>query len=133
MFLGGLLSNRFTGCQRNRESKSKWKIEITIKEEITATFTNTVCILVFINSPYALGPVLANIFMCDFEEKWLTNTKISPSFWNRYVDDTFTMFHDKDSANELLHYLKNCHSNIKLTIEFEQNNAVSFFGHSCHT
>ena len=25
-----------------------------------------------------LGPVLANIFMCDFEEKWLMNAKISP-------------------------------------------------------
>ena len=31
-----------------------------------------------------LGPVLANIFMCDFEEKWLLNAKISPLFWNRY-------------------------------------------------
>ena len=73
-----------------------------------------------------LGPVLANIFMCDFEEKWLTNAKISPSFWNRYVDDTFTMFHNQDSANEFLHYLNGCHSNIKFTIEFEQNNAIPF-------
>ena len=73
-----------------------------------------------------LGPVLANIFMCDFEEKWLTNAKISPSFWNRYVDDTFTMFHNQDSANEFLHYLNGCHSNIKFTIEFEQNDAIPF-------
>ena len=73
-----------------------------------------------------LGSVLANIFMCDFEEKWLTNAKISPSFWNRYVDDTFTMFHNQDSANEFLHYLNGCHSNIKFTIEFEQNNAIPF-------
>ena len=64
--------------------------------------------------------------MCDFEEKWLTNAKISPSFWNRYVDDTFTMFHNQDSANEFLHYLNGCHSNIKFTIEFEQNNAIPF-------
>ena len=26
-----------------------------------------------------VGPVLANIFMCDFEEKQLMNSKISPS------------------------------------------------------
>ena len=39
-------------------------------------------------------------FMCDFEEKWLMNAKSGPSFWNRYVDDTFTMFHNQDSANE---------------------------------
>ena len=45
-----------------------------------------------------------------------------PLFWNRYVDDTFTMFHNKDSANEFLYYLNSCHSNIKFTIEFEQNN-----------
>ena len=44
-----------------------------------------------------LGPVLANIFMCDCEEKWSMNTKISPSFWNWYTDDMFTMmFHNKD-------------------------------------
>ena len=54
------------------------------------------------------------------------NAKISPSFWNRYVDDTFTMFHNQDSANEFLHYLNGCHSNIKFTIEFEQNNAIPF-------
>ena len=40
-----------------------------------------------------------HICMCDFEEKWLMNAKIGPLFWNRYVDDTFTMFHNKDSAN----------------------------------
>ena len=59
-----------------------------------------------------LGPVLANNFMCDSEEKCLMNAKISPSFWNRYVDDTFTMFHNKDSANEFLHYKNSCRSNI---------------------
>ena len=73
-----------------------------------------------------LGPALANIFICDFGEKWLVNAKISPSFWNRYVDDTFTVFNNKDSANEFLHYLNSCHSNIKFTIEFKQNNAIPF-------
>ena len=36
------------------------------------------------------------------------------------------MFHNQDSANEFLHYLNGCHSNIKFTIEFEQNNAIPF-------
>ena len=88
-----------------------------------------------------LDPVLANIFVCDFEEKCLMNSKISPSFWNRYV----VMFHDKDGANEFLHCLNSCHSNFKFTIEFEQarENEVrlwslgtgqcnSVFGHSCY-
>ena len=52
--------------------------------------------------------------------------QVSPLFWNRYVDDTFTMFHNKDSANEFLHYLNGCHHNIKFTIEFERNDAILF-------
>ena len=59
-------------------------------------------------------------------DKWGMNVKISPLFWNRYVDDTFTIIHNKDSANEFLHYLNSCHSNIKFTIELEQNNAIPF-------
>ena len=47
-----------------------------------------------------LAPVLANTFICDFEEKWLMKAKISPSFRNRYFHDMFTKFHNKYSANE---------------------------------
>ncbi|XP_068673073.1 uncharacterized protein [Montipora foliosa] len=39
-----------------------------------------------------LGPVLANIFMCDFQQKWLANVDSRPSIWFRYVDDTFSLF-----------------------------------------
>ena len=35
-------------------------------------------------------------------------------------------FHNKDSANQFLHYFNSCHRNIKFTIEFEQNNAIQF-------
>ena len=41
-----------------------------------------------------LGPVLTNTFMCDFEEKWVMNNGACPTIWFRYVDDTFTSFHD---------------------------------------
>ena len=74
-----------------------------------------------------LGPLLANIFVCYFEGNWWMNAKISPWFWNRYVDDTFTMFHNKDSGNEFLHYLNSCHSNSDFTIEFGQDNAIPFW------
>ena len=47
-----------------------------------------------------LGPVLANIFKCHFEETWVTKGQIRPSLCYRYVDDTFTMFESKDTANK---------------------------------
>ena len=74
---------------------------------------------VAVGSP--LGPVLANIFMCCFEEKWLMNSRFCPSLWFRYVDDTFTMLNNKDNANEFLSFLNSRHDSIKSTIEFEDN------------
>ena len=44
----------------------------------------------------------------------------------RYVDDTFTMFESKDTANEFLRYLNSRHESIKFTIDFEQDNEIPF-------
>ena len=63
-----------------------------------------------------LGPVLVNIFMCHVP----LNGKVCPLLWYRYVDDTFTMFDCKDTANEFLQYLNSRHDSFKFTIEFEQ-------------
>jgi len=73
-----------------------------------------------------LGPVLANIFMCHFEEKWLINCRFCPSLWFRYVNDTLTMFDNKDNANEFLSFLNSRHDSIKFTIEFEEDNKIPF-------
>ena len=73
-----------------------------------------------------LGPVLANIFMCHFEEKWVMSGQVCPSFWYRYVDDTYTMFENKDTANGFLQYLNSRQNSIKFTIEFEQDNEIPF-------
>ena len=67
-----------------------------------------------------LGPVLANIFMHDFEEKWVRTSKNRPSMWFRYADDTFALFDDKKSASQFLQYLNSRHKNVKFTIEFEE-------------
>ena len=68
-----------------------------------------------------LGPVLANIFMCDFEEEWIINNpRFHPTLWYRYVDDTFSMFDSKDTANEFLKYLNGRHNSIKFTIELAE-------------
>ena len=49
-----------------------------------------------------------------------------PSFWFRYVDDTFTLFDNNNAANQFLHFLNSCHTNIKFTVESEENNTISF-------
>ena len=75
-----------------------------------------------------LGPVLANIFMVDFEEKWITNNinTFSPICWKRYVDDTFTLFNNTNDANLFLNYLNNRHPNIKFTSDMEETNKLPF-------
>jgi len=67
------------------------------------------------------GPFLANIFMCDFKEKWVMKNINQPTIWFRYVDDTFTLFKNKNDALSFLHHLNGRHNNIKSTVEFEQN------------
>ena len=71
-----------------------------------------------------LGPVPANIFTCHFEEKRITQNSALPTIWFRYVDDVFTLFKTKDSANQFLQFLNDCHNNIKFTIEFEENGQI---------
>ena len=73
---------------------------------------------------FPLGPLLANIFMCDFEEKWVMNNGARPTIWFRYVDDTFTSFPNKDTAVQFLSYLNTRHKNIQFTTEFEQDEEI---------
>ena len=57
---------------------------MTIKRQIDGVATG-----------FPSGPVLANIFMCHFEEKRVLNNNARPSIRFRYVDDTFTLFYSK--------------------------------------
>ena len=74
----------------------------------------------------SIGPVLANIFMCNFEEKWVADGDSRPSIWLRYVDDTFALFDNVASATRFLEYLNTRHPNIKFPIEFEENHEIPF-------
>jgi hypothetical protein len=38
-----------------------------------------------------LSPVMANLFMEEFEKKALATATLKPGFWFRYVDDTFSL------------------------------------------
>ena len=49
-----------------------------------------------------------------------------PLFYSRYVDDTFLLFRNKDRADEFLEYANKMHSNIKFTIDYENENKLPF-------
>ena len=73
-----------------------------------------------------LGKVLPNIFICHFEEKWIQNSKDCPPIWFRSVNDTFTLFQNKEAAEKFLRYINNRHTNIKFTVELQMKNQIPF-------
>ena len=75
-----------------------------------------------------LGPTLANVFMCHFEDIWLENcpTQFKPVMCRRYVGDTFLLFRSTEHIKKFKRYLNKQHKNIALTSEMEQNGSLSF-------
>ena len=75
-----------------------------------------------------LGPTLANVFMCHFENIWLENcpAHFKPIVYWRFVDDTFLLFRTKDHVEKFKNYLNKQHKNIKFTSQIEENGSLSF-------
>ena len=75
-----------------------------------------------------LGPTLANVFMCHFENIWLENcpSHFKPIVYRRLVDDTFVLFRSKDHVEKFRNYLNKQHKNIKFTSEIEENGLLSY-------
>ena len=71
---------------------------------------------VAIGSP--LGPLMANVFMCNIEDK-LTNQNKIPAFYHRYVDDTCIKMPDVSSPSEFLSTLIAIHPSVSFTMELE--------------
>jgi hypothetical protein len=75
----------------------------------------------------SLGPILANIFMSQFETQALSQYGGNlPSTYRRYVDDTFLVFETKADVDSFFHYMNNKHANIKFTMEQEENHKLPF-------
>ena len=74
-----------------------------------------------------LGPTLANVFMCHFENIWLENcpAHFKPFVYRRFVDDTFVLFRTRYNAEKFKSYLHKQHKNIKFTSEIEENGSLS--------
>jgi len=74
-----------------------------------------------------LSPVIAKFFMEDFEKKAVEQATHKPTCWYRYVDDTFTIWpYGRERLTEFLHHLNGLHSNIKFTMEIEEESHLPF-------
>ena len=69
----------------------------------------------------SLGPVLANIWMTHLEETYIHGHDCFPSFYRRYVDDTFCVFREKDHASKFFEFLNSIHTSTKFDMEFEDD------------
>ena len=75
-----------------------------------------------------LGPTLANVFLCYWEEIWLGKCPVQfkPLYYRRYVDDTFLMFSSQSHVKKFLKYMNTRHDNIDFTFETEVDNKLAF-------
>ena len=75
-----------------------------------------------------LGPTLANVFLCHNEEEWLQKCpkQFSPSYYNRFMDDTFLLFSSQDKIKKFHKYINSRHKNMTFTYEIEKDNSLPF-------
>ena len=73
-------------------------------------------------------PVLAEIFLCHMEIKWLNDCPDSFKlvYYQRYVDDIFLMFNAPAQVNKFLQFMNSRHDNIRFTVETEEDNKLPF-------
>ena len=70
-----------------------------------------------------VSPIVANLYMEDFEEQALSSFPDPPRFWGRYVDDTMVII--KTAHIELFtQHINNISPKIKFTIETEESSRI---------
>ena len=59
----------------------------------------------------SLGSALANVFLCNFEEQFLSDCPMDykPISYRRYVDDTLLLFSSKLHVIKFLNYINPKH------------------------
>ena len=71
-----------------------------------------------------VSPIVANLFMEDFEEKALASFHTPPRYWGRYMDDTMTVL-KTSVVEEFSNHLNSQHPAIQFTRELEDNGSIA--------
>ena len=72
-----------------------------------------------------ISPLIANIFMEEFEVKALQSSPNPPSMWLRFVDDTFVI-NKAEHSQHLLQHINNQGPHIQFTVEPTQQGSLPF-------
>ena len=72
-----------------------------------------------------ISPLIANIFMEEFEVQALSSFPHPPSLWLRFVDDTFVI-NKAEHSQELLQHINNQDPHIQFTVEPTQQDSLPF-------
>ena len=75
-----------------------------------------------------LGPRLTNVFVCHFEEQWMSDCPIDykPISYRRYFEDTFLLFSPELQVTKFFNLINSKLRNIKFTVEQEENISLYF-------
>lgn len=66
-----------------------------------------------------LSPVVADLYMEDFEQQTLQPVTVKPTPWLKCIDDTFIIW--PQHMDYFLTHLNNIHKNIQFIMEREEN------------
>lgn len=72
-----------------------------------------------------VSPVVAEMYMENFETRSLSAVRNPPSFWYRCLDDTFVLIHDCDIESFTTH-INSLDLSIKFIVEPEQDGKLPF-------
>ena len=74
-----------------------------------------------------LSPVIASLYMEEFEEKAIQESERKPKTWIRYVDDVLAVWpHGEGALQEFLAHLNRQNEAIQFTMEIEDKNELAF-------
>ena len=114
------LSERTNLSLRSIESLLRLCIECTTFECMGSFYKTSTCP---IGAP--LSPVLASVFMIDFEMKCIPVSPVPVKTWIRFVDDTYAVV-KRGQEEVVLQYLNGVHNSIKFTCEVEEGGSLPF-------